>query len=148
MWSVLGYRSASKNFYWQISDRSNKNCSHETFWKSFTRIAILTKVSRTIIINSGKKVVVQTGPFCFHCSQEGRLLFYVSLNEIHLFFCMHLGLILMQFFHQLHWSMFDFDQHRYWTLLGTLYQVLVENTHWISSLHISLTQNMLPDLKL
>ena len=72
------------------------------FGKSFTRIAILTKVSRTIIINSGKKVVVQTGPFCFHCSQEGRLLFYVSLNEIHLFFCMHLGLILMQFFHQLH----------------------------------------------
>ena len=65
------------------------------FGKSFTCIAILTKVSRTIIINSGKKVVVQTGPFCFHCSQKGRLLFYVSLNEIHLFFCMHLGLILM-----------------------------------------------------
>ncbi len=64
---------------------------------------------------------------CFSGSQEGHLPFRIRLNEIHLFLTTQWSLILMQFFHQLHWSMFDFGWHQFRTLLEALHKVALVN---------------------
>ena len=81
---------------------------HHVYWTSpqvaagLLSILSLSGNDLKWILSSASADIELGRNICFCCSQEGHLLFYVSLNEIHLFFCMHLGLILMQFFHQLY----------------------------------------------